>query len=45
MRGYVEGMAGTKIPDEQLVKPKNRRYITEHDGPDETCKSMDRWPT
>jgi hypothetical protein len=22
IRGYVEGMAGTKIPDERLVKPK-----------------------
>jgi hypothetical protein len=24
MRGYVEGMAGTKIPDEQLVKHHER---------------------
>jgi hypothetical protein len=45
MRGYIEGLAGTKIPDDRLVKPKNRRYITKHNGPDWTCKSMDRCPT
>jgi hypothetical protein len=38
-------MAGTKIPDKQVVKPKNRRHITRQDGPDWTWKRMDRCPT
>jgi hypothetical protein len=42
MRGYFKEIAGTKIPDKRVVKPKNRRFIIKHDGPDWTWKSMDR---
>jgi hypothetical protein len=42
MSGYVEEMAGTKIPDGQLVKPKKGRFITKYGGENWTCKSMDR---
>jgi hypothetical protein len=45
MRGYVEKMAGTKIPDKQLMKPKILKYITKEDGPDWTEKSTNRCPT
>jgi predicted phosphodiesterase len=30
MRGYTDEMKGTKIPDNMVVKPMNRRYITDH---------------
>jgi hypothetical protein len=45
MRGYTDDMKGTNIPDNMVVKPMNRRYITEQDGKDWAMKSMDRCPT
>jgi hypothetical protein len=45
MRGHTANMSGTKIPDNMVVKPMNRRFITKQDGKDWPMKSMDRCPT
>jgi hypothetical protein len=44
MRGYTDEMGGVKIPDNKVVKLMNGRFITKHNGPNWTRKSMDRCP-
>jgi hypothetical protein len=45
MRGYIDDMKGTKIPDNMVVKQMNRRYFRQQDGEDWAMKSTDRCPT